>query len=188
MPPFPEKYIVPGLEAKARKYSRAMTILFPFCLLILPAIPWVVLSVKASRYTQLLRITQFVKQQEKVPLISVLGFTPNAAAVAQKLIDTGNLAGYRLAGGVLLVKEGIEMSDEEAKAECARLYGAYPAAMGMAVRATAPAAPAQVTAAETPVQAPAAPADEAPAAFCTQCGAPLPEDAAFCPRCGKKRA
>ena len=57
MPLFPEKYIVPGLEAKARKYSRAMTILFPFCLLILPAIPWVVLSVKASRYTQLLRIT-----------------------------------------------------------------------------------------------------------------------------------
>ena len=201
MPPFPEKYIVPGLEAKARKYSRAMTILFPFCLLILPAIPWMVLSVKASRYTQLLRITQFVKQQEKVPLVSVFGFTPNAAAVAQMLIDTGNLAGYRLAGGVLLVKDGIEMSDEEAKAECARLYGAYPAAMGMAVRTAAsaqvPAAPAQVPAAETPAQAPAsetpaqvpaAPADGTPAAFCTQCGAPLPEDAAFCPRCGKKRA
>ena len=171
-----------------------MTILFPFCLLILPAIPWMVLSVKASRYTQLLRITQFVKQQEKVPLISVLGFTPNAAAVAQKHIDTGNLARYRLAGGVLLVKDGIEMSDEEAKAECARLYGAYPAAMGMAVRPAAPAqvpaaeTPAQAPASETPAQVPAAPADGTPAAFCTQCGAPLPEDAAFCPRCGKKRA
>ena len=179
--PFPEKYIVPDLETKCKKYNKALKILFPFTLLILPAIPWMILSVKASRYGQLYRIVQVVKQQEKVLLISLLGYTPNAASVARKLIETGNLAGYRLVADIMLVKEGIEVSAEEARAEQAKLFNAFAAAsMGAPLPANTPAAPAPGS--PEPTAKTAAPK------FCPQCGAALSADSPsrFCPQCGAK--
>lgn len=194
--PFPEKYIVPDLETKSQKYNKALKILFPFTLLFLPAIPWMILSVKASRYGQLQRIVQVVKQQEKVLLISLLGYTPNAAAVARKLIETGNLAGYRLVADIMLVKEGIEVSEEEARAEQAKLFNAFAAAsMGAPLPANTPAAPAPAsTAAPEPAEAASAPGSPEPTAktaapkFCPQCGAALSADSPsrFCPQCGAK--
>ena len=47
--PFPEKYIVPDLETKSQKYNKALKILFPFTLLFLPAIPWMIVSVQGCR-------------------------------------------------------------------------------------------------------------------------------------------
>lgn len=179
--PFPEKYVVPDLETRCRKYNKAIRILFPFTLLILPAIPWMILSTKAARYSQLQRVVQVVKQQEKVLLLSLFGYTPNAAAVARKLIETGNLAGYRLVADVMLVKEGIEVSEEEAKAEQAKLFNAYAAAsMGAPLPADTAAAPAPEST-ETPAKATAP-------KFCPQCGTALSADspARFCPQCGAK--
>ena len=201
--PFPEKYIVPDLETKSQKYNKALKILFPFTLLILPAIPWMILSVKASRYGQLYRIVQVVKQQEKVLLISLLGYTPNAASVARKLIETGNLAGYRLVADIMLVKEGIEVSEEEARAEQAKLFNAFAAAsMGAPLPANTPAAPSPAsTAAPEPAEAAPAPTEAAPTPattetpakttspkFCPQCGTALSADSPsrFCPQCGAK--
>lgn len=200
--PFPEKYIVPDLETKSQKYNKALKILFPFTLLILPAIPWMILSVKASRYGQLYRIVQVVKQQEKVLLISLLGYTPNAASVARKLIETGNLAGYRLVADIMLVKEGIEVSEEEARAEQAKLFNAFAAAqMGVRLQTNTAAAPLPESAVapehtEGPAPAEAAPTPattKTPAKttapkFCPQCGTALSADSPsrFCPQCGAK--
>ena len=62
----------------------------------------------------------------------LFAFASNEREAAQKLIDTGNLAGYRIVGDVMIVRADIAMTDEEAWEEAAPYFNAAAAInMGM---------------------------------------------------------
>ena len=65
--------------------------------------------------------------QEKVPIPNALGYAVNAREAAQKLIDTRNLKGYRIVGDAMIVKDGIELTDEEAQRKAAVFFSAVAA-------------------------------------------------------------
>lgn len=191
------KAIVPELEKRCAKLDTARKILFPLAMLIIPAVPAMIVLHKYAYCAQLCRIVNAVKMQEKVPLISVFGYAPNAAEAAQKLIDTGNLSDYRLVAGVMLVRNDIELGEEEARAEYAKFFNPMAATTaGMKVddvpQSVKDAVAEQFDTAVADVRITGKEKDAAEAAatgvsFCPSCGKRLSgEGANFCPCCGTK--
>ena len=194
------KNIVPDLKGRCKKLEKTYKILFPFSLLIIPAVPTMIVMQKYGVCAQLCRIVDMISMRDIVPLITVFGYASNAADAARKLIETGNLKGYRLVADTVLVKDGVELSEEEAirsyaalfspvaavtagvspsdmpaaMKKAAELYAANEAAMFRQAGQTAP--PAQA--------APPAAPDDDPAHACPECGAPLSSTANFCSECG----
>ena len=76
----------------------------------------------------LCRIINAVRMRDSTPLITVFGYAPNAADAARKLIETGNLPGYKLVADAVLVREDIDMSDEQAIKVYSAYFNAYAAA------------------------------------------------------------
>ena len=155
---------------------------------------------KYGYYAQLCRIVNSVKAQEKVPLTQVLGYAKNSVQAAQKLIDTGNLEGYRIVADAMLVKEGVEITEEDALKEAAAYYNLQAAVnMGMdpndkpevakmaakLQQANLEAAAAQNAAAFEAQKAALEAQKAAEKKFCPECGKPLPgKGEKICPECG----
>ena len=203
------KNIVPDLKGRCKKLEKTYKILFQFSLLIIPAVPTMIVMQKYGVCAQLCRIVDMISMRDIVPLITVFGYASNAADAARKLIETGNLKGYRLVADTVLVKEikdGVELSEEEAirsyaalfspvaaatagvspsdmpaaMKKAAELYAANEAAMFRQAGQTAPLAQDTPPAQAAP---PANPAED-PAPACPECGAPLSSTANFCSECG----
>lgn len=171
----PVKYVVPDLEKKCRNYDRARTALFCTFFLFFPAIILMIILPKWAQYHRLNNFVKSVKTQDKVLLLPYLGYIQNSKEIAQALIDTGNLADYHLVAGIMLVKNGVEVSEAEAIAEYSAMFNPQAAA----VMEKAPDVPLVKTA---PVRLPA---EEQ--AVCPFCGETLQDkEARFCPYCGRK--
>lgn len=210
------KNIVPDLKGRCKKLEKTYKILFPFSLLIIPAVPTMIVMQKYGVCAQLCRIVDMISMRDIVPLITVFGYASNAADAARKLIETGNLKGYRLVADTVLVKDGVELSEEEAirsyaalfspvaavtagvspsdmpaaMKKAAELYAANEAAMFRQAGQTAPPAQAASLAQDTPPAQAAPPANPAedPAPACPECGVPLSSTANFCSECGAPTA
>ena len=188
------KNIVPDLKGRCKKLEKTYKILFPFSLLIIPAVPTMIVMQKYGVCAQLCRIVDMISMRDIVPLITVFGYASNAADAARKLIETGNLKGYRLVADTVLVKDGVELSEEEAIRSYAALFGVSPSDMPAAMKKaaelyaaneaamfrqagqTAPPAQAASPVQDTPPAQAAPPANPAedPAPACPECGAPAP--------------
>ena len=116
------KTIVPDLQKRCEKLQKASKIMMIAAFLIIPAVPAMIVMSKYGYCARLCRIVNYVKAQEKVPLTQVLGYAKNSVQAAQKLIDTGNLEGYRIVADAMLVKEGVEITEEDALKEAAAYY------------------------------------------------------------------
>ena len=116
------KNIVPDLKGRCKKLEKTYKILFPLSLLIIPAVPTMIVMQKYGVCAQLCRIVDMISMRDIVPLITVFGYASNAADAARKLIETGNLKGYRLVADTVLVKDGVELSEEEAIRSYAALF------------------------------------------------------------------
>lgn len=194
------KAIVPDLQKRCEKLQKASKIMMIAAFLFIPAIPAMIVMSKYGYCAQLCRIVNYVKAQEKVPLTQVLGYAKNSVQAAQKLIDTGNLAGYRIVADAMLVKEGVEITEEDALKEAAAYYNLQAAVnMGMdpndmpevakmaakLQQANLEAAAAQNAAAFEAQKAALEAQKAAGKKFCPECGKPLPgKGEKFCPECG----
>ena len=194
------KTIVPDLQKRCEKLQKASKIMMIAAFLFIPAIPAMIVMSKYGYCTQLCRIVNYVKAQEKVPLTQVLGYAKNSVQAAQKLIDTGNLEGYRIVANAMLVKEGVEITEEDALKEAAAYYNLQAAVnMGMdpndmpevakmaakLQQANLEAAAAQNAAAYEAQKAAFEAQKAADKKFCPECGKPLPgKGEKFCPECG----
>ena len=194
------KAIVPDLQKRCEKLQKASKIMMIAVFLIIPVIPAMIVMSKYGYCAQLCRIVNYVKAQEKVPLTQVLGYAKNSVQAAQKLIDTGNLAGYRIVANAMLVKEGVEITEEDALKEAAAYYNLQAAVnMGMdpndmpevakmaakLQQANLEAAAAQNAAAFEAQKAALEAQKAADKKFCPECGKPLPgKGEKFCPECG----
>lgn len=126
------KAIVPDLQKRCEKLQKASKIMMIAAFLIIPVIPAMIVMSKYGYCAQLCRIANYVKAQEKVPLTQIFGYAKNSVQAAQKLIDTGNLEGYRIVADAMLVKEGVEITEEDALKEAAAYYNLQAAVnMGM---------------------------------------------------------
>ena len=194
------KTIVPDLQKRCEKLQKASKIMMIAAFLIIPVIPAMIVMSKYGYCAQLCRIVNYVKAQEKVPLTQVLGYAKNSVQAAQKLIDTGNLEGYRIVADAMLVKEGVEITEEDALKEAAAYYNLQAAVnMGMdpndmpevaktaakLQQANLEAAAAQNAAAFEAQKAALEAQKAAGKKFCPECGKPLPgKGEKFCPECG----
>ena len=194
------KAIVPDLQKRCEKLRKASKIMMIAAFLFIPAIPAMIVMSKYGYCAQLCRIVNYVKAQEKVPLTQILGYAKNSVQAAQKLIDTGNLEGYRIVAGAMLVKEGVEITEEDALKEAAAYYNLQAAVnMGMdpndmpevakmaakLQQANLEAAAAQNAAAFEAQKAALEAQKAAGKKFCPECGKPLPgKGEKFCPECG----
>ena len=187
------KTIVPDLQKRCEKLQKASKIMMIAAFLIIPAVPAMIVMSKYGYYAQLCRIVNYVKAQEKVPLTQVLGYAKNSVQAAQKLIDTGNLEGYRIVADAMLVKEGVEITEEDALKEAAAYYNLQTAVnMGMDPNDMPEVAKMAAKLQQANLEAAAAQnaaAFEAQKAagkkFCPECGKPLPgKGEKFCPECG----
>ncbi len=187
------KAIVPDLDERCKKLQKASRVMMVLAFLIIPVIPAMIVMSKYGYCAQLCRIVNYVKTQEKVPLTQVFSYTTNSVEAAQKLIDTGNLAGYRIVANAMLVKDGVEITDEDALKEAAAYYNLQ-AAVNMGLTAEEMPEVAKVAARLQQANLEAAAAQNAAAfeaqqaagkKFCPACGKPLPQNGEkFCPECG----
>ena len=113
------KEIVPDLEKRRAKLNTLRKIFMVLTFLIVPAVPAMIVLSKA---------VSTVKMYDKVPITNVLGYFPNVCEAAQKLIDTGNLADYRIVAGAMFVRNDTEMTEEQALREAAACFS-IPAAV-----------------------------------------------------------
>ena len=187
------KAIVPDLQKRCEKLQKASKIMMIAAFLIIFAIPAMIVMSKYGYYAQLCRIVNYVKAQEKVPLTQVLGYAKNSVQAAQKLIDTGNLEGYRIVANAMLVKEGVEITEEDALKEAAAYYNLQTAVnMGMdpnnmpeVAKMAAKLQQANLEAAAAQNAAAYEAQKAADKKFCPECGKPLPgKGEKFCPECG----
>ncbi|HIU62940.1 MAG TPA: zinc-ribbon domain-containing protein [Candidatus Caccalectryoclostridium excrementigallinarum] len=187
------KTIVPDLQKRCEKLQKASKIMMIAAFLIIPAVPAMIVMSKYGYNAQLCRIVNYVKAQEKVPLTQVLGYAKNSVQAAQKLIDTGNLEGYRIVAGAMLVKEGVEITEEDALKEAAAYYNLQTAVnMGMdpndmpeVAKMAAKLQQANLEAAAAQNAAAYEAQKAADKKFCPECGKPLPgKGEKFCPECG----
>ena len=175
--------IVPDLEARCKKLNTLRKVFMGLTLLIIPAIPAMIILGKYGECMQLCRIMNSVKMHDKVPITNVFGYAVNAREAAQKMIDTGNLAGYRIVGGAMIVKDGVEMTDEQARREAAKYFsvpagvpsGMTPESMGEGGRKTG-GGQEKLMSTSMGVQM----------RFCPKCGGKLNGGEEFCPGCGAK--
>lgn len=122
------KEIVPDLEKRLKKLN-VLRIAFTFlALLIIPVVPAMIVMAKYAKCLQLTRAVRTVKMYDKIPLTNALGYVSNITEAAQKLIDTGNLSEYRVVAGVMFVKEGTYITEEQALKEAAACFS-IPAAV-----------------------------------------------------------
>lgn len=187
------KTIVPDLQKRCEKLQKASKIMMIAAFLIIPAVPAMIVMSKYGYNAQLCRIVNYVKAQEKVPLTQVLGYAKNSVQAAQKLIDTGNLEGYRIVANAMLVKEGVEITEEDALKEAAAYYNLQTAVnMGMdpndmpeVAKMAAKLQQANLEAAAAQNAAAYEAQKAADKKFCPECGKPLPgKGEKFCPECG----
>lgn len=121
------KEIVPDMERRCKKLHTLSIVFRILTLLIVPAIPAMIVLAKYASCLQLCRAINAVRMQDSTPLLLVFGYAPNAADAARKLIETGNLPGYKLVADAVLVREDIDMSEEQAIEVYAQYYIPYAA-------------------------------------------------------------
>ena len=102
------KDIVPDLEGRLKKLNTLRKVFMALTLLIVPAVPAMIVLAKYGACMQLCHAVQAVKLKGKMPIFMLFAFASNEREAAQKLIDTGNLAGYRIVGDVMIVRDDIE--------------------------------------------------------------------------------
>ena len=175
--------IVPDLEARCKKLNTLRKVFMGLTLLIIPAIPAMIILGKYGECMQLCRIMNNVKMHDKVPITNVFGYAVNAREAAQKMIDTGNLAGYRIVGGAMIVKDGVEMTDEQAQREAAK-YFSVPAAVASGMTAESMGEVGRIAVAEQEKLMSAS--VDVQMRFCPKCGGKLNGGEEFCPGCGAK--
>lgn len=171
MTTLPIKYIVPDIEGKVRRLDKVVIVLFCTSFLIIPAFALIFINIKWGVYRRLALFIRTAKNQDKIVPAYFFGYLTNMREVMQALIDTGNLSGYHIVADVMMVKDGVEISEQEALAEYELKYNPYIAArMGAA---PPPQVPLNLT--------------NTAASACPYCGETI-NDAAprFCPHCGKK--
>ena len=111
------KFIRPDMDKRYKKICRARK--FFMYLAILPPfmICFMVFSSKKAKYDQLFLVRDIIYAQDKTLLFTVFGCNPLADETVQRMIDTGNLVGYRIVADVMAVKEGVDVSEEDAMSE-----------------------------------------------------------------------
>ena len=126
------KDIVPDMERRCKKLHTLSIVFRILTFLIVPAIPAMIVLAKYGACVRLCHVIEAVKMQDHTPLITVFGYAPNAADAARKLIETGNLKGYKLVADAVLVREDIDMSEEQAMEIYAPYFSPYAAvSMGL---------------------------------------------------------
>ena len=185
--------IVPDLEARCKKLNTLRKVFMGLTLLIIPAIPAMIILGKYGECIQLCRIMNNVKMHDKVPITNVFGYAVNAREAAQKMIDTGNLAGYSIVADVMFVRDGVEVTEQEAiEAFAARFNPVAAVNAGMRAEDMSPEVRAAISRQRELQEKLAAEM----AAKAASSGAPVPEDgaqsaegaAAVCPHCGREIA
>ena len=204
------KQIVPELDKRCAKLNKLRKVMMALAFLIVPAVPAMIVMSKYGYCRQLCAIVDAVSLRNAVPLISVFGYAPNAKEAAEKLIETGNLPDHRLVAGLVLVKNGVEMTEQEAVECTAALYSpSAAAAAGLSAENMSPEmlkvaavyaareeailrgawGSRDLTAAQRLFLTPSAtlpaeqPEESADERICPSCGAAC-GDAKFCPECG----
>ena len=180
------KDIVPDLEGRLKKLNTLRKVFMVLALLIIPAIPAMIVLAKYGACMQLCHAVQAVKLKGKMPIFMLFAFASNEREAAQKLIDTGNLAGYRIVGDVMIVRDDIEMTDEEAWEEAAPYFNAA-AAINMGMTAdNMPECYKKIIEIQQRKEKELA---EGTAEYgqCPSCGAPVKSaDSEFCDKCGTR--
>ncbi len=110
------KFIRPDMEKRYKKICTARKI-FMFLAIIPPfMIGLMVYMSRKAKCEQIFMVRDIIYAQEKTLLFSVFGYYPHAADFVQRMIDTGNIRGYRIVADVMAVKDGVEMSEDDAMA------------------------------------------------------------------------
>lgn len=175
--------IVPDMEGRCKKLNTLRKVFMVLGFLIIPAIPAMIILARYGECMQFCRIINAIKIQEKMPIVSAFGYAKNAKEAAQKMIDTGNLAGFRIVGDAMIVKDGIEISDEQAQREAAKYYNvAAAAAAGLTAEEMGPVGKIAVEEQQKLMSA----AVSGEMSFCPKCGSKLNGGEEFCPGCGAK--
>lgn len=135
-------------------------------------------TTSAVRRSECMAISAALEQIRQEDKILVARLFPNVAElqaemICEKLISSGNLKGYKLVGGILLVKEELSVSEEQAT----NILTDYRTSRGLYVNAAAPVPSPEVATYTEPAS---------PTYYCSSCGAALPDGATFCPGCGSK--
>lgn len=200
------KQIVPELDKRCEKLNKLRKVMMVLAFLIVPAVPAMIVMSRYGYCAMLCRVVNAVKMRDKMLISECFGYAPNALDAARKLIDTGNLSGYRIVADVMFVRDGVEVTEQEAIGSFAARFNPVAAVnAGMRAEDMSPAvrdAIARQTelqeklAAEMAAKAahPDAPASEdgvQPAAgaavVCPHCGRGIAlSGCVFCPFCGGK--
>lgn len=180
------KDIVPDLEGRLKKLNTLRKVFMALTLLIVPAVPAMIVLAKYGACMQLCHAVQAVKLKGKMPIFMLFAFATNEREAMQKLIDTGNLAGFRIVGDVMVVRDDIPMTDEEAWEETAAFFNVNAAVnMGMTMD-NMPEGYRKVLEIQQRKEKEylaAAPAH----GQCPRCGEPVKSaDSEFCDKCGER--
>lgn len=180
------KDIVPDLEGRLKKLNTLRKVFMVLTFLIIPAVPAMIVLAKYGACMQLCHAVQAVKVKGKMPIFMLFAFASNEREAAQKLIDTGNLAGYRIVGDVMIVRDDIAMTDEEAWEEAAPFFNVNAAInMGMTVDNMPECYRRIIEIQQRKEREQAAGTSEY--GKCPDCGEPVKSgDSAFCDKCGAR--
>ncbi len=123
-------------------------------------------------------LIQRIKNFDKILLVKLADNCSEAETyeVVDKLINTGNLPGYRMVGELMVAKESVSASVSEAREE----YDRY-----MGVQKVVNVAP-QYSAVTADPYATDYNAASSEKNFCPSCGKEVDKDDRFCPSCGKR--
>lgn len=187
------KQIVPELDKRCEKLNKLRKVMMVLAFFIVPAIPAMIVMSRHAYCAMLCRVVNAVKMRDKMLISECFGYAPNALAAARKLIDTGNLAGYSIVADVMFVRDGVEVTEQEAiEAFAARFNPVAAVNAGMRAEDMSPEVRAAISRQRELQEKLAAEM----AAKAASSGAPVPEDgaqsaegaAAVCPHCGREIA
>lgn len=110
---------LPDIYKKQKHYQKAYKIMFPFAFILVPfgAIALMIVISKMNKYNIMVKIIDYIKNKDKVVIVTILGYNKNGSQLLQNLIDSGYLENYHIVADVVIVKNELMMTEQEAMEE-----------------------------------------------------------------------
>ena len=109
--------IQPDLAVKIKKRVKWVFIMLPLTITFIGVIPFIIFSFSFEKYNKLERLMSDIKEVEKRRFDAVyLKFQLDNDAIIRivaKLIETGNLEGYEIIGGVGIAKKDLRACEDD---------------------------------------------------------------------------